>query len=43
MNDIIKCPKCDKEVEIDIVNSVSEDGEVFVCPHCGYYFRFVDE
>lgn len=42
MSDIIKCPKCHKNVEIDIANSVSDDGEVFRCPHCGYQFRYVE-
>ena len=40
---IIKCPKCGKEVKIDIVNSISDDGEVFRCPHCHYDFRYVEE
>lgn len=43
MKDIIKCPKCYEDVEIDIAHSVSEDGEVFRCPHCGWYFRYVDK
>jgi DNA-directed RNA polymerase subunit RPC12/RpoP len=43
MSDIIKCPKCHKEVEINIGNSISEDGEVFMCPNCQYKFRYVSE
>ena len=42
MGDIIKCPKCNKNVEIDIAHSVSDDGEVFRCPHCGFQFRYVE-
>lgn len=39
----IKCPKCKKEVEIDIAHSVSEDGEVFMCPYCKWKFRYVQK
>lgn len=39
--DIIKCPKCNTDVEINIVNSLTDDGEVFECPNCGYIFRYV--
>lgn len=39
----VKCPKCGKEVEIDISKSVSDDGEVYMCPHCKYKFRYVKE
>ena len=42
MSDIIKCPKCHENVEINIAHSVTEDGEVFKCPHCGWYFRYVE-
>ena len=38
--DIIKCPKCNEDVEINIANSLSEDAEVYRCPHCGYDFRY---
>ena len=40
---IIKCPKCGKEVKIDIVNSITDDGEVFQCPYCKYQFRYVEK
>jgi uncharacterized protein YbaR (Trm112 family) len=40
---IIKCPNCKKEVKINIANSISEDGEVFLCPHCNKPFRFVEK
>lgn len=39
----INCPKCSFPVEIDIANAMDEQGEVFVCPKCGYKFRFVDK
>lgn len=39
----IKCPKCGKEVEINIAKAVDELGEVFKCPHCKYEFRYVDK
>ena len=38
-----KCPKCKCNVKIDITNAVTEDGEVFRCPKCGYYFRYVEK
>ena len=38
-----KCPKCGQEVEIDIAKAVDENGEVFVCPHCGFKFRYCDK
>lgn len=37
---IVKCPKCKKEVQIDLKNAVDEEGEVFRCPHCHYEFRY---
>lgn len=41
--DKIACPNCNKEVVIDISKSVSDDGEVFRCPHCHYDFRYVEK
>ena len=37
---IIKCPKCQKDVEINLINATDENGEVFRCPHCHYEFRY---
>lgn len=39
----IKCPKCGKEFELNVANSVSEDGEVFRCPHCNWFIRFTNK
>ena len=36
----INCPKCKKETDINIMDAVDEEGEVFKCKHCGYHFRF---
>ena len=36
----IKCPKCKKETEINIIKAVDFEGEVFKCDHCGYHFRY---
>ena len=36
----INCPKCKKETDINISDAVDEEGEVFICKHCGYHFRF---
>lgn len=40
---IIKCPKCTKELSLNISNSVSDDGEVFLCKYCKYPFRYVEK
>ena len=37
---VIKCPKCHKDVEIDIAKAIDENGEVFMCPHCKFSFRY---
>ena len=36
----IKCPKCGKETEFTISDAVDDNGEVFRCKDCGYYFRY---
>ena len=35
--EIVKCPKCHQDTEINIANAADEEGEVFTCEHCGYY------
>ena len=37
----INCPKCHKETEFFTQTSISEDGEVYRCQHCGWSFRYV--
>ena len=37
----IKCPKCKEEFTINIAHSISDDGEVFLCPHCNWKIRYV--
>jgi predicted RNA-binding Zn-ribbon protein involved in translation (DUF1610 family) len=39
----IKCPKCGGTVEIDIARAVDEEGEVFVCPECGFQMRYTEK
>lgn len=39
--DIIKCPKCGKDVEINVANACDEHGEEFICNSCGFPFRYV--
>lgn len=41
--DKIACPNCNKKVVIDISKSVSDNGEVFCCPHCHYKFWYVEK
>ena len=43
MSTIIKCPKCQEDITLDIANSVSDDGEVFMCPHCGWKLRYTEK
>lgn len=37
------CPKCGQPTTIDLTKSISEDGELFLCPHCGWKFRYTDK
>lgn len=39
----INCPKCNKIINFTISDSISEDGEVFVCPYCGWKFRYTEK
>ena len=39
--DIIKCPKCHEDVEINIECGITDDGEIFECPHCGFQFLYI--
>lgn len=38
----IKCPKCGKEISVDIPHSISEDGELFRCNNCNWPFRYTE-
>ena len=40
---VIQCPKCHQETEILLNDAVDELGEVYICKHCGYKFRYVEE
>ena len=37
---IIKCPNCGKDFEINISQAIDELGEVFKCTNCNYTFRY---
>jgi len=39
---VVKCPKCQCDTELNIANAIDENGEVFLCEHCGYPFRYTD-
>lgn len=39
----IKCPKCNREVEINISNAIDENAESYMCPHCHFIFRFCNK
>lgn len=39
----VKCVNCGGQVTIDIAKAIDENGEVFVCPHCGFKFRYCDK
>ncbi len=36
----IICPKCGKETEFYLHNAIDEHGEVYMCQHCKYQFRY---
>jgi transcription elongation factor Elf1 len=36
----INCPKCGNPTTVDIVNALDENGELFRCSKCNYYFRY---
>jgi uncharacterized C2H2 Zn-finger protein len=37
---IIKCPKCNAALQINIADAIDEHGEVFKCPRCEYFIRY---
>lgn len=39
----IKCPKCNKEITINIAKAIDENSEEFKCENCGYIFRYVEK
>jgi DNA-directed RNA polymerase subunit RPC12/RpoP len=39
----VKCPKCGKEVKLDVAKTIDEEGEVFKCDHCNWPFRYVQK
>lgn len=39
----VKCPKCGKEVKLDVAKTIDEEGEVFKCEHCNWPFRYVQK
>ncbi len=40
---IVKCPKCGKEVKLDVAKAIDEEGEVFKCEHCNWSFQYVQK
>ena len=39
---IIKCPKCNAALQINIAKATDEHGEIFRCPRCGYFLRYAN-
>ena len=39
----IKCPKCNADVVISIEKAIDTEGEVFMCPNCGFDLRFAQK
>ena len=37
---VIECPKCKGEVPLDVRKAIDEEGEVYLCPHCKWQFRY---
>ena len=40
---MIKCPKCHEHTHLNIGKTIDELGEVYVCDHCHWPFRYVDK
>ncbi len=40
---IIKCPKCNSDLQINIAKALDEYGEVFKCPKCNYLIRYATD
>lgn len=38
----IPCPKCRDIFTINIANAIDEFGEVFMCSHCHFKFRYAE-
>ena len=41
--EVVKCGKCGNDVEINIAKAVDEHGEEFICPTCGFIFRYTEK
>ena len=39
----MKCVRCDNDITLNIATAVDEEGEVFRCPCCGFFFRFTEK
>ncbi len=39
----VSCPKCGKEVPIDISKAIDEHAEVFICSNCNWKFRYASD
>ena len=39
----ITCPKCKDNFSVSISDAIDEHGEVYICPHCGWKLRYVEE
>lgn len=39
---IVRCPKCGKDVTIDVSKSVDENGEIYRCDACGMKFEYIN-
>ena len=39
----VKCLECGNDVMINIANAQDENGEVYMCPECGFKFRYTDK
>ncbi len=39
----VRCIRCGYDVEINIAKAIDEHGEEFVCPNCGFVFRYTEK
>ena len=39
----VKCIRCGNNVKIDISKAIDENGEIFLCTHCDFHFRYTEK
>ena len=39
----VKCIRCGNNVKIDISKAIYKNGDVLLCPNCGFHFRYTEK